>query len=167
MNAHQFEFTSIDGERLALSDFAGKAILIVNTASECGYTPQYSALQQLWKTYRDQGLVVIGVPSNDFGAQEPGNEAQIKAFCTHNHGVDFPMTSKQTVVGPGAHPLYRAVADALGAAAAPKWNFHKYLFDPAGELIEIWPSQVDPLSEEIKTVIDAALCNRPMAPDQK
>jgi glutathione peroxidase len=159
MNAHEFEFTTIDGDRLALSDFVGKAILIVNTASECGYTPQYSALQQLWQTYRAQGLVVIGVPSNDFGAQEPGSEAEIKAFCTQNYGVDFPMTSKQTVVGTGAHPFYRAVADAFGGGAVPIWNFHKYLINLAGEIVEIWPSQVDPLSEEIKTVIDKILRN--------
>ena len=159
MNAHQFEFTSIDGAPLALSDFTGKTILLVNTASECGFTPQYSALQALWETYRDQGLVVIGVPSDDFGNQEPGSETEIKAFCTKNYAVDFHMTSKQKVIGPEAHPFYRAVQDELGSAALPKWNFHKYLIDPAGELVELWPSKVDPLSKEVEAAINDNLCN--------
>jgi glutathione peroxidase len=153
MNAHEFEFTSVDGERLALADFAGKTILLVNTASECGFTPQYSGLQTLWENYRDQGLVIIGIPSNDFGEQEPGNDSEIKAFCTKNYAVDFPLTSKQKVIGAEAHPLYLAVKDELGGAAVPKWNFHKYLFDPAGELVEIWPPKVEPLSDEITAVI--------------
>ena len=153
MNAHQFEFTSIDGAPLALSDFAGKTVLLVNTASECGFTPQYSALQELWETYRDQGLVVIGVPSDDFGNQEPGSEDEIKAFCTTNYGVDFVMTSKQKVLGDEAHPLYQAVVEELGSAAKPKWNFHKYLFDATGELVEIWPPKVEPLSDAVKAGI--------------
>lgn len=154
MNAHPFEFTAIDGTQIALSDFIGKPILLVNTASECGFTPQYAALQTLWESYRDQGLVVIGIPSNDFGNQEPGNETEIKAFCTNNYAVDFPMTSKQKVVGPEAHPFYQAMQNELGGAAIPTWNFHKYLFDPTGELVEVWPSKVDPLSAEIKTAIN-------------
>jgi glutathione peroxidase len=158
INAHQFEFTSIDGAQLALSDFTGKTILLVNTASECGFTPQYSALQVLWETYRE-GLVVIGVPSNDFGNQEPGSETEIKAFCTQNYAVDFHMTSKQKVVGSEAHQFYRAVKDELGSAAVQKWNFHKYLIDPAGQLVELWPSQVDPLSKEVKAAIIENLPN--------
>ena len=157
MNAHQFEFISIDGTPLALSDFSGKAILLVNTASECGFTPQYSALQQLWTTHRNRGLVVIGVPSDDFGHQEPGSETEIKAFCTKNYGVDFYLTSKQRVIGDEAHPLYQAVKQELGDAAIPKWNFHKYLFDSTGELVELWPSKVDPLSDQVKTSINEHL----------
>lgn len=159
MNAYQFEFTSIDGGRLKLSDFTGKVIFLVNTASECGFTLQYSALQTLWESYGDQGLVVIGVPSDDFGHQESGNEAQIKAFCTKNYAVDFVMTSKQKVIGGEAHPLYQAVVDELGSAAAPKWNFHKYLFDSTGELVELWPPKVEPLSKEINTAINKHLLN--------
>jgi len=159
MNVHPFEFTSIDGAPFALSDFAGKTILLVNTASECGFTPQYSALQELWETYRDQGLVVIGGPSDDFGHQEPGNETEIKAFCTKNYGVDFVLTSKQKVLGEEAHPLYKTMVDELGSAAKPKWNFHKYLFDPTGELVELWPPKVEPLSKEVKTGIKDNLPN--------
>ena len=157
MNAHQFEFTAIDGTPLPLSDFVGKVILLVNTASECGFTPQYSGLQELWQNYRDVGLVIIGVPSNDFGGQEPGNEDEIKAFCTKNYGVDFVLTSKEKVIGNEAHPLYRAILEELGGAAKPEWNFHKYLFDATGELVEIWPAKVEPLSEEVKMRINQYL----------
>jgi len=94
MSAHDFQFTSIDGKPLKLSDFAGKAVLVVNTASECGFTPQYKGLEALWRKYRDKGLVVLGVPSNDFGAQEPGNDAQIKNFCETRYNVTFPMWRK-------------------------------------------------------------------------
>jgi len=157
MNAHQFAFTSIDGTPLPLSDFAGKTILLVNTASECGFTPQYSALQELWQNYRDRGLVVIGVPSNDFGEQEPGSEAEIQTFCTKKYGINFVLTSKEKVLGDEAHPLYQAMIEELGSAAKPKWNFHKYLFDATGELVEIWPPKVEPLSDNIKAGIDQHL----------
>ena len=157
MNEHDFEFTSIDGTPLPLSGFAGKAILLVNTASECGFTPQYADLQQLWQNYCAQGLIIIGVPSNDFGEQEPGSDAEIEVFCTKNYGVDFVMTSKEKVLGDAAHPLYQALIAELGGAAKPKWNFHKYLFDASGELVEIWPPKVEPLSDEIKAGIDQHL----------
>lgn len=157
MNAHQFEFIAIDGSPLPLSDFAGKVILLVNTASECGFTPQYSALQKLWESYRNLGLVIIGVPSNDFGQQEPGNDEEIKSFCTKNYGVDFVLTRKEKVIGDKAHPLYQSISKELGGVAEPKWNFHKYLFDTTGELIEIWPSKVEPLSDEVKTRISEHL----------
>ncbi len=157
MSAHQFEFESIDGEPLPLKRFAGQPVLIVNTASECGYTPQYAGLQSLWREYREDGLVVLGVPSNDFGGQEPGDESQIKAFCNLNYGVDFPMTSKVSVLGGGAHPFYRWIESEFGEAAAPRWNFHKYLLDADGALIAMWPSDVDPRSEEIESAIRALL----------
>jgi glutathione peroxidase len=132
-------------------------VLIVNTASECGYTPQYAALQQLWQRYRDRGLVVLGVPANDFGAQEPGDEPAIASFCQTNYGVDFPLTAKQTVIGGAAHPFYRWVAAEFGEAAAPKWNFHKYLVAPDGSLAGLWPSAVEPLDPEIVAAIESAL----------
>lgn len=157
MNAHNFEFTAIDGSPLPLSSFAGKAILLVNTASECGFTPQYADLQALWQNYCGRGLIVIGVPSNDFGEQEPGSEAEIEAFCSKNYGVDFVLTSKEKVLGNEAHPLYQAMIDELGGAAKPKWNFHKYLFDASGELVELWPPKVEPLSEEIKAALEQHL----------
>ena len=157
MSAHDFSFPAIDGGTLRLADFKGKPILVVNTASECGYTPQYAGLEQLWRTYRERGLVVLGVPSNDFGAQEPGAEPVIKSFCQTPYGVDFPLTAKQTVIGGEAHPFYRWIAAELGEDATPKWNFHKYLVAPDGSLAGLWPSAVDPLDRKIITAIEAAL----------
>ena len=149
MSAHQFEFTSIDGEALPLKRFRGHPVLIVNTASECGFTPQYKGLQSLWRNYKGKGLVVLGVPSNDFGAQEPGDEGQIKQFCETNYRVDFPMTSKVSVIGGGAHPFYRWIESQLGEAATPRWNFQKYLIDADGALVGMWPSSVEPEADEI------------------
>jgi len=149
MSAHRYTFTGIDGQTLGLREFGGKAVLVVNTASECGFTPQYAELEQLWERYRDAGLVVLGVPSNDFGAQEPAAEAEIKKFCSERYGVSFPLTAKQSVIGGDAHPLYQWIADELGEDAAPKWNFHKYLLDKRGALVGVWPSAVSPLDEAI------------------
>jgi glutathione peroxidase len=157
MSAHDFAFTGINGQPLPMTDFKGHPILVVNTASECGYTPQYDGLQKLWQRYRDRGLVVLGVPSNDFGAQEPGNEQAIRKFCMTRYGVSFPLTTKQHVIGANAHPLYRWLLEQTGEAGAPRWNFHKYLIGPDGELVDLWPSRVDPLAEEITTAIEALL----------
>lgn len=157
MSTHRFRFTAINGGELPLSTFRGKAILLVNTASECGYTPQYAALQQLWERYRDRGLVVLGVPSNDFGGQEPGDEAEIQAFCRDRYGVSFPMTTKEAVVERGRHPFFQWLETELGEAAVPRWNFHKYLIGPDGELLEAWSSQVEPLCEEIVSALEKAL----------
>ena len=156
-NAHDRSFNTIDGKALPLADFKGKAVLIVNTASACGFTPQYAGLQKLWEQYRDRGLVVLGVPSNDFGAQEPGDESAIAAFCSERFAVDFPMTEKVAVIGGDAHPFYGWIAETLGEDAAPRWNFHKYLIDGGGELAAMWPSNVEPLSEEVIEAVEAAL----------
>jgi glutathione peroxidase len=157
MSAHDFEFRAIDGEALPLSSYRGKPVLVVNTASECGFTPQYSGLQSLWTTYRDRGLVVLGVPSNDFGQQEPGDDSQIKQFCDAHYGVDFPMAAKTPVIGGNAHPFYRWIESEFGEAAAPRWNFHKYLIAADGELAGMWPSKVEPTSEEIVAAVEALL----------
>ena len=157
MSAHDFEFEAIDNGVLAMSGFAGKAVLVVNTASECGFTPQYAGLQKLWESYRDRGLVVLGVPSNDFGAQEPGSGPEIKSFCVTNYGVDFPLTAKQKVVGAGAHPFFKWIAEEFGEAAVPQWNFHKYLIDREGSLHELWPSKVEPLAPEVRAAIEKLL----------
>ena len=157
MSAHSFEFETIDGGTLSLGDYKGKAVLVVNTASECGYTDQYAGLESLWARYRHKGLVVLGVPSNDFGEQEPGNEAAIKRFCATNYGVDFPMTAKQTVVGDAAHPFYRWVVAEHGEVAAPQWNFSKYLVGPDGQLAGLWPSDVEPNGEQITGTIEELL----------
>lgn len=156
-SAYDFSFTSIEGEPLPLSDFKGKAVMIVNTASFCGFTRQYAGLQEVWARYRDRGLVVLGVPSNDFGGQEPGTEAEIKEFCEVNFDVDFPLTEKAQVVGSAAHPFYRWAAEQLGAAAAPRWNFHKYLVGPDGRLVAWFPTTTEPTAPEVSKAIEASL----------
>lgn len=156
-NAHDFDFVSIDGAPLPLKGFAGKAVLVVNTASMCGYTPQYADLQALWERYRGRGLVVLGVPSNDFGGQEPGSAEQIKDFCEVNFSVDFPMTEKQAVTGAGAHPFYRWAGQELGPAAAPRWNFHKYLVAPDGRLAGWFPTSASPGSDKVVRAVEAVL----------
>jgi glutathione peroxidase len=157
IGAHGFEFTSIAGAPLPLETYKGKAVLVVNTASRCGYTPQYADLQTVWERYRDRGLVVLGVPSNDFGGQEPGTEAEIKQFCEVNFNVDFPMTSKVRVTGDGSHPFYRWAAAVLGADAAPRWNFHKYLIAPDGRLVGWFSTPTAPTSEEVTRAIESHL----------
>ncbi len=156
-SAHDFDFVSIEGEAMRLADFKGKPLLIVNTASFCGYTPQYEGLQSLWRRYRDKGLVVIGVPSNDFGAQEPKGEAEIKGFCELNYNVDFPLTAKQVVKGAAAHPFYRWAAEAGGDGAKPKWNFHKLLIGPDGALVGAYSTAVEPLSDELIAAVEGLL----------
>ena len=157
MNAHDFGFPGLTGGTIDLGDFAGCPVLVVNTASECGFTPQYAGLQALWRRYRDRGLVVLGVPSNDFGAQEPGTDAEIATFCTERFSVDFPMAAKQPVIGPQAHPFYRWIEENLGDAGVPRWNFHKYLIDRDGDLIDAYGSRVAPDSPELAAAIEAAL----------
>ena len=157
MSAHNFTFTDINQQPLCLAEFCGHPILIVNTASECGYTPQYAGLQKLWERYRAQGLIVLAVSSNDFGAQEPGTEEQIQEFCSTRYGVDFPLTARQKVSGGEAHPFYRWIAEQLGEAGMPRWNFHKYLIDKEGNLADLWPSRVEPLSMEITQAVEALL----------
>jgi glutathione peroxidase len=157
MSANDFEFTSIDGQPLKLSQFAGHPILVVNTASQCGFTPQYKGLEALWQKYRDRGLVILGVPSNDFGGQEPGTEAEIANFCSLNYGVTFPMTAKNDVIGVNAHPFYKWVVSQAGEGAAPRWNFHKYLIGTKGELAGAFPSKVAPDSATLTEAIEAAL----------
>jgi glutathione peroxidase len=156
-NAYRFAFTSIDGAELPLAQWRGRPVLIVNTASYCGYTPQYRGLEELWRRYRDRGLVVLGVPSNDFGQQEPGSAAEIKQFCETHYAVDFPLTEKCRVIGAEAHPFYRWIADNLGEAGSPRWNFHKYLIGPDGELAGAWPSSVAPGDRRISSEIDQFL----------
>jgi glutathione peroxidase len=156
-SAHDFSFTGIDGKQIHLKDYAGKPVLVVNVASFCGFTPQYTELQQLHDKYASKGLVVLGVPSNDFGAQEPKSEAEIAKFCETSFGVTFPMTSKEKVVGVDAHGLYEWISGHAGEAVAPKWNFHKFLFDKEGKLAGSWPSKVSPTSKEITGEIEMML----------
>lgn len=157
MSAHRFTFPGLTGGTLDLADYKGKAVLVVNVASRCGLTPQYTGLQKLWDEKGKNGLVVLGVPSNDFGAQEPGSEKEIESFCSTNYSVSFPMTGKQTVIGGTAHPFYRWVVEEAGEAAAPKWNFHKVLIGKNGELAGIFGSRTDPADKDLTAAIDSAL----------
>lgn len=156
-SAHDFAFDAIEGGDLPMSQYKGKAVLVVNTASFCGYTPQYEGLQSLWSEYKDKGLVVLGVPSNDFGAQEPGSSKEIKDFCEANFDVDFPLAAKEVVKGSSAHPFYQWAASEKGAENAPNWNFHKYLVAPDGSLVEAFPSKVEPMSKELVAAVEANL----------
>ena len=156
-DAHRFEFVSLDGGKLPLAGWRGHPVLVVNTASFCGYTPQYRDLEALWRRYRERGLVVLGVPSNDFGQQEPGSAAEIRQFCETNYQVGFPLTEKYRVIGGNAHPFYRWVVEQLGEAGAPRWNFHKYLIGPDGSLAGAWPSRVGPLDPTITGEIEGIL----------
>ncbi|MDX2113564.1 MAG: glutathione peroxidase [Alphaproteobacteria bacterium] len=152
--AYDFEFTSLAGDAMPLSAYRGKVLLVVNTASKCGFTGQYKGLQALHEAYKDKGLVIIGVPSNDFGGQEPGSEKQIKEFCELNYGVSFPMTSKVEVTGKNAHPLYVWLTETLGFGSGPKWNFHKYLIGKNGMPVDHFSSITAPDSDKLKAAID-------------
>jgi glutathione peroxidase len=156
-SAHDFSFTSIDGAPLPLSSFAGKSVLVVNTASKCGLTPQYEGLESLYRDYRDQGLVVLGVPCNQFAGQEPGSEAEIKDFCALKFDVDFPMTAKTDVKDAGRHPFYAWAQEALGEAAVPVWNFHKILIGPKGEAVAAFGPRTDPKDAEITAAVEKLL----------
>lgn len=156
-NAHDFSFENIDGGALPMSQYKGKAVLVVNTASFCGFTPQYEGLEHIYREYKSKGLVVLGVPANNFGGQEPGTNAEIKQFCESKYDVDFPLASKVSVQGADAHPFYKWALEVLGADKAPTWNFHKYLINAKGELVASFPTKVVPDAPEIKAAIDQAI----------
>lgn len=145
---------SIDRVNTPLSRWRGKVVLVVNTASQCGNTPQYTGLQQLWETYRHRGLVVLGFPSNDFDHQEPASEPEIKKFCTVNYAVTFPLFSKVVTRGEGQSPVYRFLTAKHGE---PEWNFHKYLVGKDGQVIRAFRPTVLPEDPELRAAIDAAL----------
>jgi glutathione peroxidase len=151
------QFTAIDGKPLDLTHLGAKAILVVNTASKCGFTPQYKGLEELYQAKKDEGLVIVGVPSNDFGAQEPGTEAEVKTFCEINYGVTFPLTRKYAVTGADKHPFFAAAVAALGDDAQPKWNFHKVLIKGDGTPLKAYPSKVKPDDAGLAADIEAAL----------
>jgi glutathione peroxidase len=155
--AHDFAFNGIDGRPMPLAQFKGKVLLVVNTASECGYTPQYEGLEALWRGHRDHGLVVIGAPCNDFGGQEPGPEDEIARFCAVNYGVSFPLTAKIAVKGKDAHPFYVWAGEKAGPAGQPKWNFHKYLIGRDGAFLGWFSTQAKPTGPKITSAIASAL----------
>ena len=153
-SAPKFSFTAIDeSERVDFASFKGKAVLVVNTASFCGFTKQYAGLEQLWRDHKAAGLVVVGVPSNDFGAQEPGSEKEIKQFCQGAFNISFPLTSKTHVRGPKAHGFYKWVSKITSGEANPRWNFHKLLIGPNGNLVEWFPSSEAPGSDKVRRAV--------------
>lgn len=156
-SVYGFTLPGITGGELPLSAYVGRPLLIANTASKCGFTPQYEGLQKIWDEYKDRGLVVIGVPSNDFGGQEPGSEAEIAGFCSKNYGVGFPMAGKLPVSGKAAHPLFRWLGDEGGALSRPRWNFFKYVIGRDGSLIDWFSSVTRPESEKVRAAIGKAL----------
>ena len=164
-SAHDFAFTSIDGKPMPLGAWRGRVLLVVNTASLCGFTKQYAGLQALWTKYESKGLVVVGVPSNDFGGQEPEAEGEIKKFCQGAFGITFPLTDKQAVTGTAAHPFYAWAAAAAGEGGAPGWNFHKYLIGKDGRLLRSFSSRMPPESDDVTREIEKALAMNAAAAD--
>lgn len=159
--AFTFSFPSLQGEPIRLADHAGKPMLIVNTASLCGFTPQYKGLQELWTTYRDRGLLIVGVPSNDFN-QEPGDAKAITETAHHQYGVTFPIAAKAEIRGPSAHPFYKWAA-AERPKDLPRWNFHKYLIGRDGHIAEVFPERVEPTDTRVVTAIARQLDPAPSA----
>ena len=155
ITAYAFSFPGLVGGDIRLAEFADRPILIVNTASLCGFTPQYGGLQELWTEFSDRGLMIIGVPSNDFGGQEPGGSAEITATAQNLH-VTFPIAAKAVVKGPNAHPFYKWAAEAR-PKDAPRWNFHKYLLGRDGYIADVFPESVEPTDTRVKTAIARAL----------
>jgi glutathione peroxidase len=154
MSLYDLSVNTLEGEPQPLSLYKGKVALVVNVASECGYTPQYQGLEKLYEAYKDKGLVLLGFPSNDFGGQEPGDGKQIRAFCSSKFHVTFPMFEKVQTKGPGQSPVYAFLSDKNGE---PKWNFHKYLVGKDGKVVAAFPSAVEPDSPDLTKAIVAAL----------
>ncbi|WP_164014822.1 glutathione peroxidase [Pyxidicoccus trucidator] len=157
MSLHDLSANRLDGKPEKLSGYQGKVVLVVNTASECGYTPQYAGLEKLYQEYKDKGVVVAGFPSNDFGGQEPGSAEEIKKFCELRFKVTFPMFEKVKTKGDGQSPVYAFLAK---DHPAPKWNFHKYVVGKDGQVKAAFPSSVTPESAELKAAIDSALAQK-------
>lgn len=154
--AFAFSFAGLSGGTIRLADHAGKPILVVNTASLCGYTPQFTGLQQLWSRYRERGLFIVGVPSNDFGGQEPGGATEINKTAHDEYGVSFPLAAKADVKGPAAHPFYKwAALERPGEG--PRWNFHKYLVGRDGHIAASFTTQVEPTDPRVIAAIEQQL----------
>jgi glutathione peroxidase len=158
ITAYAFSFPALEGSDIRLAEYTSKPLLVVNTASLCGYTPQYAGLQQLWTEFHDRGLTIIGVPSNDFGGQEPGGSRDIAETALHQYGVTFPIAAKAVVKGPNAHPFYKWAAGAR-PKDVPRWNFHKYLIGRDGYIAEVFPETVEPSNTRLKTAIARALAD--------
>ena len=156
--ATDFSFKSVDGSALNLAEHKGKVIVVVNVASRCGFTNQYEGLQTLWKTYKDKGVLVVGVPSNNF-RQEPGSNKEIKDFCEATFGIDFPITEKQNVLGSDAHPFFIWAKKNYGSGAIPKWNFHKIIIGKNGKVVETFASITRPSSKKFISAVEREIKN--------
>ena len=154
---YDLKIKSITGNELNITEMKGKTILLVNVASKCGFTKQYDELQQLYDNFKDKGLIVIGIPSNQFGGQEPGSESEIKNFCETNFNITFPMTSKYDVKGDNAHPIYLWAKETYGNSTVPKWNFHKILINKKGKIQDTFNSFITPMSDKIIKQLDLIL----------
>jgi len=155
--AYDFKFNDLDGENLNLSEYKDKVIVVINVASKCGFTNQYEDMQKIWEKYQEKGMVMIGVPSNDFGSQEPGNNEDIKNFCEAKFGITFPMTEKVIVKGKNVHPFYKWAKENYGSSAVPKWNFHKIIIDKNGKIFDTFASITRPSSKRFILSIEKAL----------
>ena len=158
ITAYAFSFPALTAGDIPLAEYTGRPFLVVNTASLCGYTPQYAGLQEVWTEFSGRGFGIIGVPSNDFGGQEPGGATEIAEMALHQYAVTFPITAKAVVTGPTAHPFYKWAAEAR-PKDVPKWNFHKYLIGRDGHIADVFPSAIDPTDTRIKTAIARALAD--------
>ena len=155
--AYDFKFKDLDGSALNLSEYKGKVVVVVNVASQCGFTNQYEDMQNVWEQYQSRGVVMLGVPSNDFGKQEPGSNEDIKNFCEAKFGITFPMTEKVSVKGTDAHPFYIWAKENHGNSAVPKWNFHKIIINKEGKIEKAFSSITNPSSKRFKEVIENLL----------
>ena len=156
--AHTFKFNGLDGQSINLSDYKEKVIVVVNVASRCGFTKQYDDLQRLWANYKDNNLIIIGVPTNDF-KQEPGSNKEIKDFCETNFNISFPITEKINVLGENAHPFYKWAKENYGMGAIPKWNFHKIIIGKNGKVAETFTSITNPSSKKFVNFIEQEIKN--------
>lgn len=156
-NVHSFAMENMDGEQVSLSQYKGKALLIVNTASRCGYTPQYASLEQLYQKYRERGFEVLAFPANNFGGQEPGSNEQIQEFCLIKYRTTFPLFAKISVKGADINPLYSYLTAGSPFSGPIKWNFNKFLVNPAGEVVARYDSPVDPMSDQIVSKLETIL----------
>ena len=156
-SAWDITMTTIDGRPMPLAAYKGKVLLVVNTASRCGFTPQYEGLQKLQTSYAAKGFTVVGVPSGDFGGQELSDNGKIKQFCQTTFGINFPLAEKSTVTGPRAAPFFRWATATLGPDSVPQWNFHKYLVGRNGKLVGYYGSKVEPQSKQLTAAIEGAL----------
>ena len=155
--AYDYKFNDLDGSELNLNEFKSKVIVVVNVASQCGFTNQYEDMQKVWDKYQDKGVVILGVPSNDFGKQEPGTSEEIKNFCEAKFGITFPMTEKVSVKGENAHPFYIWAKENHGKSAIPKWNFHKIIIGKDGKVLDTFVSMINPSSKKFINAIEKAL----------